>query len=108
MELTSPDNPEVPRCELCGRLIPPHVPQNLHHLIPKLKGGKHGPTVLLHVICHKEIHASLSEAELAREYHTIEALRAHPRLEKFIKWVQKRPPEFNSYAPSRRKLRKRR
>ena len=108
MSVSSPQATDDPTCELCGRPIPPHVPQNVHHLIPKLKGGKHGPTVLLHVICHKEIHASLSEAELARSYNTIEALRAHPRLEKFIKWVRKRPPEFNSYAPSKRKLKKRR
>ena len=95
-----------PICPLCERLIPPDVPQSVHHLIPKLKGGKRGPTVLLHVICHKEIHASLSEAELARSYSTIEALRAHPRLAKFIRWVRKRPPEFNSRSPSKRKSRR--
>jgi len=94
-----------PVCPLCERVIPPGVPQNLHHLIPKLKGGKGGPTVLLHVICHKEIHASLSEAELARDYSTIEALRAHPRINKFVKWVQKRPPEFNSRTPGKRRQR---
>ena len=98
--------PICPICPLCERPIPPDVPQNVHHLIPKLKGGRHGATVLLHVICHKEIHASLSEAELAREYYTTEALRAHPRLAKFIKWVAKRPPGFNSRAPSRRRSRK--
>ena len=97
-----------PICPLCERVIPPDVPQNIHHLIPKLKGGKKGPTVLLHVICHKEIHASLSEKELATSYNTIEALRAYPRLEKFIKWVRKRPPEFNSRAPSKRRNRRRR
>ena len=55
-----------PRCPLCGRPIPQGVPQSLHHLIPKLKGGKGGPTVLMHHICHKEVHAALTEAELAR------------------------------------------
>lgn len=94
-----------PVCPLCDRSIPPDAPQNIHHLIPKLKGGKAGPTVLLHVICHKEIHASLSEAELAHSYSSIEALRAHPRLEKFIKWVQRRPPSFNSRVPSKRRRR---
>jgi hypothetical protein len=37
----------VPDCALCGRPVPPDVPQSLHHLIPKLKGGKGGPTVLM-------------------------------------------------------------
>ena len=94
-----------PLCPLCERPIPSEVPQSLHHLIPKLKGGTGGPTVLLHHICHKEIHATLTEAELARDFNTIEALRAHPRLERFIEWVAQRPPEFISRAPSLRRRR---
>ena len=92
----------VPTCPLCLRPIPPGVPQSRHHLIPKLKGGKGGPTVLLHHICHKEIHATLSEAELARDYATPEALRAHPRLARFVDWVRKRPPHFLSRVPKAR------
>lgn len=88
-----------PICPLCLRPIPPDVPQSLHHLIPKLKGGKGGPTVLMHHICHREIHASLTEAELARDFNTPETLRAHPRLAKFASWVSKRPPSFRSKVP---------
>lgn len=88
-----------PICPLCGRPIPPDVPQSLHHLIPKLKGGAKGPTVLLHHICHKEIHATLSEAELARNYASIEALLTHPRIAAFVSWVRKRPPGFLSRSP---------
>ena len=94
-----------PICPLCHRPIPNGVPQSLHHLIPKLKGGKGGPVILLHDICHREIHATLSEAELARAYHQIEPLRSHPRLAKFITWVAKRPPNFNSRVPGRRRSR---
>ncbi|UWQ62428.1 HNH endonuclease [Leisingera caerulea] len=94
-----------PVCPLCGRPIPDGVPQSLHHLIPKLKGGKGGPTVLLHDICHREIHAALTEAELAREYSTPEALKTHPRLARFIAWVQKRPPGFRSRVPGKRRKR---
>jgi hypothetical protein len=94
-----------PVCPLCSRPIPGNVPQSLHHLIPKLKGGKGGPTVLLHDICHREIHATLTEAELARDFSTPEALRAHPRLAKFIAWVRKRPPEFRSRVPGKRRKR---
>lgn len=95
-----------PICPLCLRPIPPGVPQSLHHLVPKLKGGKGGPTVLLHHICHKEIHAALTEAELAREFSTPEALRAHPRLAKFAAWVAKRPPEFMSKVPGGKRKRR--
>jgi hypothetical protein len=90
------DDTAPPRCPLCDRPIPPGAPQSLHHLVPKLRGGKGGPTVLLHQICHNEIHATLSEADLARSYATIDALRAHPRLAKFIRWIAKRPPEFHA------------
>lgn len=79
--------------------------QSLHHLTPKLKGGKGGPTVLLHHICHKEIHATLSEAELARNFNTVEALRGHPRLARFIQWVGKRPPAFQSRTVGKRRAR---
>ncbi|RYH04025.1 HNH endonuclease [Salipiger sp. IMCC34102] len=102
----SPDEQDTdPICALCLRPIPPGVPQSQHHLIPKLKGGKGGATVLVHHICHKEIHATLSEAELARVYNTPEMLRSHPRLEKFAKWVAKRPPEFMSRVPKRKRPR---
>jgi len=94
-----------PVCPLCDRPIPPDAGQSQHHLIPKLKGGKGGPVVLLHDICHREIHATLTEAELAREYNTVEALRTHPRLAKFITWVQKRPPGFRSKVPGKRRKR---
>lgn len=88
-----------PICPLCRRAIPPDVPQSLHHLIPRAKGGAKGPTVLLHHICHKEIHAALKETELARRYNTIEALLTHPRIAAFAEWVAKRPPGFLSRVP---------
>ena len=95
-----------PICPLCGRPIPPDAPQSLHHLTPKLRGGKGGPTVLMHHICHKEVHAALSETELARAYNTPEALRAHPRLAKFAAWVAKRPPGFLSRSEGKRRPRR--
>lgn len=96
------DSPPI--CPLCDRPIPPDVAQSLHHLLPKLKGGKGGPVVLLHHICHREIHATLSEGDLARNYVTVEALKAHPRLAKFARWVAKRPPGFQSKIPGKRRL----
>ena len=101
MPASAPD----PICPLCGRPIPPGVPQSLHHLVPRLKGGKHGPTVLLHDICHREIHAALTEVELARDYSTIAALQRHPRLATFIAWVQRRRPGFRSKIPGKRRYR---
>ena len=83
-------------CPLCERPISERVPKSLHHLIPRSKGGKGGVTVLLHHQCHKEIHATLSEGELASSFKTIKTLKAHPRLEKYIEWVSKRQASFIS------------
>ncbi len=74
------DNPSRPAARLCGRSIPPHAAPEPAPPDPKLRGGKGGPTVLLHQICHNEIHATLTETELARDYATSRRLRPHPRL----------------------------
>ena len=94
-----------PICPLCLRPIPREAKQSLHHLVPKLKGGKGGPGVRLHQICHNEIHATFTEAELAREFNTPEALRAHPRMARFLDWVRKRPPAFHARSSGGRRKR---
>lgn len=94
-----------PICPLCLRPIPPRARQSLHHLVPKLKGGKGGPVVLLHQICHSEIHARFSERVLARDLNTVDALRAHPDMARFLAWVAKRPPDFHSRSAGGRRKR---
>lgn len=79
-------------CPLCGRAIA--NPCNKHHLLPKSKGGKNTPTILLHKICHDKIHAVLTETELKRHYSTIESLQQQEEIAKFIKWVNNKEPEF--------------
>ncbi|QJE03390.1 hypothetical protein HH212_15615 [Massilia forsythiae] len=63
-----------------------------HHLIPKsLKGKEQFP---IHKICHRKIHATFSEKELLRSYHTWGALQADADIGSFIGWVANKPPEF--------------
>jgi len=79
------------KCPLCERKIPPSQ-RDAHHLVPKSKGGRH--TEYLHRICHRQIHALLTETELARQYNSVEALLAHPDMASFIAWVKTKPDDF--------------
>ena len=60
---------------------------------------------MLHHICHREIHATLTERELARHYYSVEVLLTHPRLAKFAAWVARRPVDFQSKVPGKRRKR---
>jgi hypothetical protein len=79
-------------CPLCKRTLA--EPITKHHLIPASRGGKGGPTIPMHKICHSKIHAVLTEKELERYYHTMDRLQEQEEIAKFIKWVSKKPPEF--------------
>lgn len=85
------------RCFLCDRPIGRRA--QWHHAVPKSRGGRE--TVPVHPICHRAIHATLSNKELERSYSTPEALRAHPEIAKFVAWVSRKDPDF--HAPTRRR-----
>lgn len=91
-------------CPLCGRPIPDSQ-KDAHHLVPKSKGGH--ATASLHRICHRQIHAVLTETELARQYNTLDTLRAHPELNRFVRWVQNKPPDFFQRSRKSQRLRAR-
>ena len=86
--------PDWQLCELCRR----HVPRGLitrHHLVPREKGGKAEHRTPLCKPCHKQIHATFHNRDLARLYPSIDALRAAPELEKFLNWIRKQKPDRN-------------
>ncbi|TDH21683.1 HNH endonuclease [Segetibacter sp. 3557_3] len=88
-------------CPLCGRELAGLC--NRHHLVPLSKGGKNTPTILLHKICHDKIHAVFSEMELKRHYATIALIKEHEEIQKFIRWVAKKEPEFYDKSVKRKK-----
>lgn len=92
-----------PICPLCERRIPP-AQHDAHHLVPKSKGGRR--TEFLHRVCHRQIHALLTETELARQYATVDALRAHPQIQAFVAWVKTKPDDF--FVATRKSARVRR
>jgi len=79
-------------CPLCDRPMVAGPSLDQHHPVPRSRGGRE--TVIMHKICHRAIHAMLSERELAEEFSTFGALKMHPMLAQFIAWVKKRPPEY--------------
>jgi len=76
------------KCALCGRA---DVEVTIHHLTPKEMGGTFMPTANLCIPCHKQIHALFTNEELAASLNTIELLRMHPDIHKFLKWIKKQP-----------------
>jgi 5-methylcytosine-specific restriction endonuclease McrA len=88
-------------CALCGRPAPDLTE---HHLIPRREHGRlrgrpgfdleaaRQTTVTLCVPCHATVHAELSSRELAEHYDTIEALRTHPGIARFVAFARRQDP----------------
>ena len=73
-------------CDLCEREV---GRLTAHHLVPKARGGKHGPQARLCPTCHRQLHALFSEATLQRQLSTLEALKGHPQVAAFLTWMKK-------------------
>ena len=84
--------PDTDKCPLCNRELAEPIVR--HHLIPPSKGGKDSPTVPMHKICQAKVHAVFTETELKTYYHTVDRLKEHDDIAKFIKWVSKKELEF--------------
>ena len=96
------------RCPICGREADDTL--NEHHLIPKVKGGAKKETVMLHSMCHSKIHSVFQETELNHYYYTIDRIMENEEMQKFSKWMSKRPLGFkdsnkmtNKRNPNKRK-----
>lgn len=76
------------KCPICNRPMTDDD-SNIHHLIPKLKGGRKGPTVRLHIECHAKIHSLWSENELRDVYNNIDIIKSDSRMISFSKWISK-------------------
>lgn len=86
------------RCELCERVMP----ISHHHLIPKTTHGrmkKKGTpradllrTLPLCRPCHSAVHRAESEDSLALEWNSLERLREHPKISRFVAWASGQKP----------------
>lgn len=84
-------------CFLCGRPLGSRV--EWHHPVPRSRGGRH--TEPVHPICHRTIHATFTNKELERTFASAGALRAHPEIQTFLRWIEDKDPDF--HVPTRRR-----
>lgn len=101
-------------CELCERRV---RELTRHHLIPRTRHSnrrnkrdfdradvKHRLALLCRP-CHSNVHATLDNKSLERDYNTIEALAAHPDVARFTDWIRARPDgtrvEFRRWSGGR-------
>jgi hypothetical protein len=77
-------------CQLCEREV---NRTSKHHLKPKSRGGKHTPTADLCQPCHKTIHKTFTNKELARNYVTLESLKEAPKLQIYLAWIKNKKIE---------------
>lgn len=88
------------QCELCGRKVPEVTK---HHLIPRTRHAnkrnkrefsredvRHRLALICRP-CHKQIHAVLTEKQMERDHNTLDALKAHPEIAKFLTWIRNKP-----------------
>lgn len=61
-------------------------------MVPKTFGGKE--IIDIHKMCHQKIHATFSERELQKTYHTFEAMLQHEEIQKFVKWIAKKAVDY--------------
>jgi hypothetical protein len=93
----------VNQCAICQRI---GVPLTRHHLIPRkyhtnkrLRRRYSLEMMQNHVLmicrsCHSHIHAVIPEKQMADEYHSLEALLAHPEVSQFAEWLGNKPAGF--------------
>lgn len=79
-------------CPICQREMIEGPSIDGHHLIPKTHKGTE--KTLMHKICHVKLHSVFTTREMQHYYHTIERLLESDHIQKFIKWVAKKPPEY--------------
>lgn len=84
-------------CWLCERTLGLRI--EWHHPVPKSRGGRE--TVALHPICHRTLHATFGNAQLARIGADRATLARDPALMRFLSWIADKAPDF--HAPTARK-----
>ena len=90
---------KLTRCQMCER----ELKLTKHHLIPltrhknkkiKARFSKEElqQLILLCRECHNQIHALISEKDMAETHFTLKSLLHHEGVARFVQWVKKHQP----------------
>ena len=63
-----------------------------HHWRPKSEGGVEADA--LHRVCHRMIHRLFDHVTLATRLDTPERLLAEPEMQRFVRWVKRKPIDY--------------
>lgn len=85
-------------CWLCARPLGRRT--EWHHPVPKSRGGRE--VVPVHPICHRTIHATLTNIQLAKLGAQAQGLRGDPAIVRFLDWIASKPPDFHARTIKRR------
>ena len=102
------------KCPICGRVHGGEM--QWHHLKPVTfrtrtkQVHESDNQILIHKMCHQKIHATFPEHDLLNYYHTVDRLLEHDEMQKFVKWIGKKEPDYydkNDDTKHRKRKRKR-
>ena len=103
-------------CPICKRDTLPEY-QEEHHLVPRavrkrkkyaklpeLKKGQ--DTITVCCSCGDQLHKLFTEKELADDFRTIVAIIANEEVQNWVKWIQKKPNDFNIGMKNKKRRRR--
>lgn len=75
-------------CELCER---ENIVLTKHHLLPREEGGNVEHIANICEACHKQIHNTYTNKELAIRLDSIDKLKDDEKISKYLKFIRKQP-----------------
>lgn len=75
-------------CELCER---ENIVLTKHHLLPREEGGRVEHIANICEACHKQIHNTYTNKELAIRLDSIGKLKDDEKISKYLKFIRKQP-----------------
>ena len=89
------------KCDVCSREV---EILTRRHLIPKSRGGSKSDVIMVCLSCKDMIHNLIPNKLLDREYNTLEKIKSHPKVRKYVKWIFKQKKERVIIATKKRKI----